>query len=85
MRSDCDFLILGDINICLKKNKRKLCKDYMKLLRSFGCKQIIESPTRITESCSSLLDHIITNNSDKIYQSGVLDIGLSDHLINRKA
>ena len=81
LRSDCDFLILGDINICLKKNKSKLCKDYMKLLRLFGCKQIIESPTRITESCSSLLDHIITNNSDKIYQSGVLDIGLSDHLI----
>ena len=33
LRSDCDFLILGDINICLKKNKSKLCKDYMKLLR----------------------------------------------------
>ena len=82
LRSDCDFLILGDINICLIKNKSKLCNEYKKLLRFFGCKQIIESPTRITETCSSLLDHIITNNSEKIYQSGVLDIGLSDHLIN---
>ena len=42
---------------------------------------MIETPTRITDSCSSLLDHIITNNSVKIYQSGVLDIGVSDHLI----
>ena len=81
LRSDCDFLILGDINICLKKNKSRICNDYKKLLRLFGCKQLIESPTRITETCSSLLDHIITNNSEKICQSGVLDIGLSDHLI----
>ena len=69
------------MNICLNKNKSNLCNNYEKLLRLFGCKQIIEKPTRITETCSSLLDHIITNNSDKIYQSGVLDIGLSDHLI----
>ena len=62
LRSDCDVLILGDINICLKKNKSKLCKEYKGLLKLFGCKQIIESPTRITETCSSLLDHIITNN-----------------------
>ena len=81
LRSDCDLLILGDINICLKKNKSKLCNEYKKFLRSFGCKQIIESPTRITDSCASLLDHIITNNTKKVYQSGVLDIGLSDHLI----
>ena len=41
LRSDCDFLILGDINICLIKNKSKLCNEYKKLLRFFGCKQII--------------------------------------------
>ena len=81
LRSDCDLLLLGDINICLIKNTNKLCHEYKKLLRSFGCKQIIDSPTRITDTCESLLDHIITNNTEKIYQSGVLDIGLSDHLI----
>ena len=81
LRSDCDLLLLGDINICLLKNTNILCNEYKKLLRSFGCKQIIESPTRITDTCKSLLDHIITNNTEKIYQSGVLDIGLSDHLI----
>ena len=81
LRSDCDLLLLGDINICLKKNTNTLCNEYKKLLRSFGCKQIIKSPTRITDTCASLLDHIITNNTEKIYQSGVLDIGLSDHLI----
>ena len=44
-----------------------------------GLKQLIESPTRITEKTSSLLDHILTNVHEKISQSGVIDVGLSDH------
>ena len=41
--------------------------------------QIINNATRITETTSSLLDHILTNSKDKISQSGVIDIGISDH------
>merc|ERR1712105_317566 len=48
LRNDCDLLLLGDINICLLKNTNILCNEYKKLLRSFGCKQIIDRPTRIT-------------------------------------
>ena len=44
-----------------------------------GLKQLIVTPTRITVSKSSLLDHILTNTSENIPQSGVIDIGLSDH------
>ena len=40
---------------------------------------LLKSPTRITENKSSLLDHVLTNCSDKISQSGVRDIGVSDH------
>ena len=44
-----------------------------------GLKQLIDSPTRITEKTSSLLDHILTNAHEKISQSGVVNVGLSDH------
>jgi len=42
-------------------------------------KEIIQEPTRVTSTTSSLLDHIITNTSWKISQQGVIDVGLSDH------
>ena len=41
--------------------------------------QMIDSPTRITTGCSSVLDHAITNRTDKVVSSGVLDLSLSDH------
>ena len=42
-------------------------------------KQIISSPTRITSNSSSLIDHVLTNASNMISSSGVIDIGISDH------
>ena len=41
-------------------------------------KQIIEEPTRITNTCKSLIDHIICNNDENIVQSGTISVGLSD-------
>ena len=42
-------------------------------------KQLIRSPTRVAKSSSTLLDHILTNANEMVSQSGVLDIGQSDH------
>ena len=52
--------------------------------KSFACymdklKQLISTPTRLTESKSSLLDHILTNTSENVPQSDVIDVALSDH------
>ena len=44
-------------------------------------KQIINEATRETDTTSSCLDHIFTNNDIKICQSGVIKSGLSDHYI----
>ena len=35
--------------------------------------------TRTTCSSSTLIDHILTNSREKISQSSVIDIGISDH------
>ena len=85
LRADCDHLILGDFNLCLLKNKikskSKLYKQYEEVLKMFNCKQLIREATRETETTSSCLDHIFTNNENKICQSGVIKCGLSDHFI----
>ena len=44
-------------------------------------KQLIEEPTRVTSSSSTVIDHIICNNEEKISQSGVIQTGISDHFI----
>ena len=81
LRPDCDFIVLGDFNICLLKSKSKLCREYKSFLNLFNCKQLIKSPTRVTDKTSSLLDHIFTNNPNKINQSGIIKTGFSDHYL----
>ena len=49
--------------------------------QQFSLAEIIRDPTRITSTTSSLLDHILTNAEKKISQKGVIDVGLSDHLL----
>ena len=75
-----EIFILGDFNICTLKNSR-LKDRYLRLLYTNKFKQIINSPTRETESSSSLIDHICTNSSEKVSQSGVIESGVSDHFI----
>ena len=41
--------------------------------------QLIDSPTRITNSSQSLLDVAITSTPEKIISSGVVHLGTSDH------
>ena len=54
-------------------------KKYIEFCANHDLKQIITSRTRITEKSSTLLDHILTNSSNRVSQSGVIDFGLSDH------
>ena len=54
------------------------CK-YKKLSQTFSLKEIIQEPTSITSTASSLPDHILTSAGWKISQKGVIDVGLSDH------
>ena len=40
---------------------------------------MINEPTRVTLTTSSLLDHVVTNTPEKISHSGVVHTGISDH------
>ena len=53
----------------------------------FGFKQLIEVPTRVTFSSSTIIYHILASFPNRVLQQGVIDVGLSGHQIvycNRK-
>ena len=52
---------------------------YKELCQTFSLKEIIQEPTHITSTTSSLLDHILTNAGWKLSQKGVIGVGLLDH------
>ena len=54
-------------------------KKYLEFCQTFGLKQLIKSPIRVTPNTSTLIDHILTNTNKKITQCGLINIGLSDH------
>ena len=46
----------------------------------FNLKQIVKDSTRITHNTSTCIDHVLVNNHEKICQSGVIPLSLSDHM-----
>ena len=87
--------LLGDININLQSKDKEIFrhkpantinKEILHLMRSYlgfcfthSLEQIITRPTRVTDPTATFIDHILTNSPDKVSQSGVIDLGLSDH------
>ena len=55
-----------------------LINKYQKFCQIFSLKQLT-CPTRLTCNISSLIDHILTNSTEKIFQSSIIDCGMSDH------
>ena len=56
-------------------------KKYHEFCAMFGLKQLIEVPTRVTCSSSTIIDHILANFPNRVLRQGVIDVGLSDHQI----
>ena len=90
-----EIYILGDFNINLIQNNIYILKEhessiseslmtplvnqYKELCQKFSLKQMLREPTRITCNSSTLLDHILSNSDEKISNSGIIDLGISDH------
>ena len=47
----------------------------------YGLTQLITEPTRVTQYSRTLIDLCLTNSPDKICNSGVVNIGISDHCV----
>ena len=76
-----DYFLCGDFNIyILKHESKKNIGNYLNALYSKGCNNVINKPTRITESSATLLDHMYTNTTNSITNRGILTYEISDHL-----
>ena len=90
-----EIFLLGDFNInvfhngeyTLKENQvmqnlipsTSLVSQYKLYCQRYSLEQIIKHVTRTTCSSSTLIDRILTNSREKISQSSVIDIGISDN------
>ena len=55
-----------------------ITRSYLEFSFTHSPKQITR-PTRVTNQSATLIDYILTNSPGKVIQSGVIDLGLSDH------
>ena len=93
-KNNVETYILGDFSINLWQNghyvfqKRNWLscqsvpndvKNDLDFCTMFGLKQLIESPTRLTCSSSSIIDYILASFPDRVIPRGILNVGLSDH------
>jgi endonuclease/exonuclease/phosphatase family metal-dependent hydrolase len=77
-----EMYILGDLNCNLLQEKSLFnipTKKLDSLYELYQLTQLINEPTRITITTTSLIDHIVTNTPEKISHSGVVHTGISDH------
>ena len=70
-----NVMILGDFNIDMTKSH----VDWTTIHTVLGLKQLVQSPTRITHKTASLLDHIYSNNPEKVSDVNVGNLSVSDH------
>lgn len=74
-------ILTGDFNInmlCPNSYESKALND--NVIEPFALTQLIQTPTRITESSKTLIDLLLVNNSKKVLFAGACDApGVSDH------
>ena len=78
---DKPLLITGDLNCNLLEPG---CSEAVALLdfcKGVNLTQLINEPTRVTDTSSTLLDVIITSNTNLVECSGVLPCYISDHYL----
>ena len=74
-----EMYILGDLNCNLLEKKTIFNMQTNKLnslYELYQLSQLINEPTRVTMTTSSLIDHVVTNTPEKISHSGVVHLEL---------
>ena len=72
-----ECLLTGDINCNYLMNSDH--KELKSILAAFGLKQLITTPTRITQESKTLIDVICSNEPQNIHSVKTIPAGLSDH------
>ncbi len=78
---DVNLLMFGDLNFDYKYDESLSSNPVNFIDILFVCKQVPDSPTRVTATTTSPLDVILTNASDSHVTSGVVVCTFSDHYL----
>ena len=70
---------MGDLNCNILEPTLSTTRKLQDVLELYQLTQLINNPTRITQSSQSLLDVVIASMPEKIIFSGVVHLGISDH------
>lgn len=73
-----EVILCGDININILDTNNSKCQQYLSLMTYHGLKPCITSPTRVTSSTESCIDHIMLK-SKVDPQSAVFRTSVTDH------
>jgi hypothetical protein len=72
---NCDIVIGGDFNINFLSAESI---DFVEFMDNQGLRQLIRQPTRVTSSCTTLIDNIFTT-AQTFHDCGVVATDISDH------
>ena len=72
--------LLGDFNTNISMNRRSSdAQNYLYMLASNSMCPIITQPTRVADTSSTIIDHIITNCTSHSILPGIIKGDLTDH------
>ena len=74
-----EFYLMGDMNCNMALMSDTNCRLLSDITNLYGLHQLINEPTRVTDTTSTLIDLIYTNYPDKVVCSGVCHVSISDH------
>ena len=74
-----EYYLLGDFDCNIISNTDNNTRLLNEVADIYGLHQLITEPTRITQNTSTLIDVVFTNCPDRIVNSGVKHVGISDH------
>ena len=74
------MLLVGDFNIYLLKRVSQGTADIVGLMSGFGIHQLVTEPTRVSDTSTTLIDHVyMSSNSPNVSCRVLLPLGSSDH------
>ncbi len=77
---DCsNITVMGDFNVDLLKKSDESKSSWLNITENFQFCQLIDEPTRVTNTTRTLINHIFTTVPTKVRCTKVPIIGLSDH------
>lgn len=71
--------ILGDLNCNSLRTQDPGAQALMNFCSNFNLTQMINQPTRITETSKTLIDVILVSNKNRIKETKVIHVSISDH------